>query len=276
MQCRASGLALRSAGTPEPQRETEWLGFKVHLTETCDQQAAVHLIVDVSTTPATTQDVQETRAILHRLAAQERSPQALLLDSGSSADLLIEQEQQGVRLVGPVHQESSWQQRSGYGQQHFAVDWSARHACCPQGQLSQKWQPCPNQQGRLTVKVSFAASQCQSCPVKPACTSSQKGGRTLTLLPQAQQQKVQQRRAQQQGQAFRQEYAQRAGIESCISQGVRAHGMRRCRYQGLPKTQLDGYCRSHQPGTCAYHGAADLCRTACSSPAGSFPFCPLA
>ncbi len=34
------------------------------------------------------------------------------------------------------------------------------------------------------------------------------------------------------------EYAARAGIEGTISQGVRAFGLRRSRYVGLPKTTL--------------------------------------
>src|SRR5437588_3136473 len=39
------------------KRDTTWLGYKVHLTETCDQDREVpHLITHVETTPATIQD----------------------------------------------------------------------------------------------------------------------------------------------------------------------------------------------------------------------------
>ena len=37
------------------KREMEWVGYKVHLTETCDEEKP-HLIVNVETTPATTPD----------------------------------------------------------------------------------------------------------------------------------------------------------------------------------------------------------------------------
>src|SRR5260221_9039249 len=39
------------------KRQTEWTGYKVHLTETCDSHAP-HLIVAQRTTEATTQDNQ--------------------------------------------------------------------------------------------------------------------------------------------------------------------------------------------------------------------------
>jgi transposase len=45
-------------------------------------------------------------------------------------------------------------------------------------------------------------------------------------------------RRQQQTEAWRARYDKRAGIEGTPSQGVRAFGLRRCRYIGLPKTNL--------------------------------------
>jgi transposase len=37
------------------KRDVEWVDYKVHLTETCDE-GLPHLIVNVETTPATTPD----------------------------------------------------------------------------------------------------------------------------------------------------------------------------------------------------------------------------
>jgi transposase len=42
------------------KRDTEWLGYKVHLTETCSEEEPVHLIVQAEITAATVQDVEET------------------------------------------------------------------------------------------------------------------------------------------------------------------------------------------------------------------------
>jgi len=49
---------------------------------------------------------------------------------------------------------------------------------------------------------------------------------------------LQERRAQQETEAFAAEYARRAGIEGTISQGVRAFGLRRAKYIGAAKTHL--------------------------------------
>ena len=44
------------------KRETEWVGYKVHLTESCEPEQ-VHLITNVETTLATVQDVEMTGPI---------------------------------------------------------------------------------------------------------------------------------------------------------------------------------------------------------------------
>lgn len=45
------------------KRDIEWIGYKVHLTETCDADTP-HLIVNVETTPATTPD-DHMAAVVH-------------------------------------------------------------------------------------------------------------------------------------------------------------------------------------------------------------------
>src|SRR3954467_1512715 len=52
------------------KREMEWVGYKVHLTETCDEEKP-HLIVNVETTPATTPDDNMTKPVHESL--KERS-----------------------------------------------------------------------------------------------------------------------------------------------------------------------------------------------------------
>jgi len=87
--------------------------------------------------------------------------------------------------------------------------------------------------------VSFSAVTCHARPVKDLCTKREKSkGRILTLSPQAVSEARSQRRTEQGTPAFQQRYALRAGIEGTLSEGVRSHGLRRARYRGKPKTQL--------------------------------------
>ena len=71
------------------------------------------------------------------------------------------------------------------------------------------------------------------------CTKREKKkGRILTFSPQSIHEVRERRRTEQSTSAFQQCYALRAGIEGTISEGLRRHGMRRARYRGQPKTQL--------------------------------------
>jgi len=65
------------------KRDTEWVGYKVHLTETCSEEEPVHLIVQAEITAATVQDVEETMPVRCDLQARNLLPEVRLVDSGS-------------------------------------------------------------------------------------------------------------------------------------------------------------------------------------------------
>jgi transposase len=71
------GDRLQSPYDPEmhysTKRKLEWSGYKVHVTETCDDDAA-HVITHVKTCPAMEQDMTSTAEIHERLAAKELLP----------------------------------------------------------------------------------------------------------------------------------------------------------------------------------------------------------
>lgn len=121
----AKGGVLRSPYDPEARsskkRERIWLGYKVHLTETCDSEAP-HLIVDVQTTTACVTDVEMTAVIQADLAERGLAPSEQLVDSGYvDAELLVTSQQQGIRLLGPALTDNSWQARAdqGFDASHF-------------------------------------------------------------------------------------------------------------------------------------------------------------
>jgi hypothetical protein len=63
------------------KRAVEWIGYKVHLTETCDP-ATPHLIVNVETTPATTPDDHLLATIHASLEPRGLLPAEHLVDKG--------------------------------------------------------------------------------------------------------------------------------------------------------------------------------------------------
>ncbi|MGZ3624527.1 MAG: IS1182 family transposase [Ktedonobacteraceae bacterium] len=240
---------IRSPYDPEARtgkkRETTWFGYKVHLTETCaletteDAQARAmpQLIVEVQTTVANGQDVGMTAVIQEDLALHQLLPDEQLVDTGYvDADLLVKSQQHyGVKLVGPVLSDNSWQAKAGKGFDvaHFQLDWQNWQATCPQGHTSTRWSPAGER-----MEVVFAREVCAACPMRSECTKSSTTGRVLHVRPQAAHQALQTRRHEQEAPAFRQVYHHRAGIEGTLSQAVRGMGIRRSRYDGLHKTHL--------------------------------------
>ena len=63
------------------KRDILWAGYKVHLTETCDEELP-HLITHVETTPATTYDGAVTETIHVALEAKGMLPEEHIVDSG--------------------------------------------------------------------------------------------------------------------------------------------------------------------------------------------------
>ncbi|HXX78083.1 MAG TPA: IS1182 family transposase [Ktedonobacteraceae bacterium] len=223
------------------KRSTVWTGYKVHLTETCDEDLP-HLLIHVETTPATTQDMEMTGTIHHALAAKQLLPAEHVMDTGyvDGDHIVTSQHTYGVDLLGPVTSSPSWQARAGQGFDHtgFTINWQAKQATCPQGKISRKWTLKQDRTVSGVIRIQFGKQDCLMCPCRSQCTTASTNPRQLVVRPQAQFEAIQAARQRQQTQEFKERYAIRAGIEGTISQGVRAFDLRRSRYIGLTKTHL--------------------------------------
>jgi transposase len=237
------------------KRETFWLGYKLHVTETCDGQppcgcgsghardcqaaAFPNLVTAVATTPATVTDNQLTAVTHDGLAARNLTPGRHYLDSGylSAAIIAGEYRRHGIVLVGPLLAGAPARARPGYARADFTVDYDARTVTCPQGATSASWSPC-TQKGQDKIVATFSRADCGPCPARQLCTGNSGKRRQMTLLPRDLAEVLAANRAQEKTASFRADYARRAGIEGTMHQAA-SHGARRARYRGLPKTSLD-------------------------------------
>ncbi|MGH3125581.1 MAG: transposase, partial [Streptosporangiaceae bacterium] len=156
------------------KREELWLGYKLHVTETCDDAPPCscrpaadgdregghcaggrehgkgcarlvfpNLITCVATTDATVTDNQMTGAIDDELAGKNLAPGRHYLDSGylSAALALSEAARHGIALIGPLLADTSAQARAGngYARADFTVDYDHKAVTCPQGKTSVSW-----------------------------------------------------------------------------------------------------------------------------------------
>jgi transposase len=222
------------------KRSTEWVGYKVHFTETCADEHP-RLITQVETTPATTHDVNVTEQIQESLIDRGLAPEKQLVDMGyMEADLLVSSQDKGIELVGPVPSSKSWQDRvdDAFDHTQFDIDWQQRVATCPDGKTSATCSDRQTRRGTPNLVFRFSPADCQPCALRQRCSRAKSGGRTLTVYPQAQYQTLVQAREQQETDEFKEQYAARAGIEGTIAQATRTMKVRRSRYVGLDRTRL--------------------------------------
>jgi transposase len=223
------------------KRETVWTGYKVHFSETCDEESP-RLVTNVKTTRATEQDVSATKDIHRSLAKKGLLPARHLVDAGYvDAELLVESEKRfGVELFGPTRVNPSWQAREGgYGTDRFAIDWNRQSAQCPEGKSSSYWHEYESKAaGRAVVKIRFSLKDCRSCPSRAKCVRAGGAGRSLQLPARAMCEALAETRRKLSSEAGHEEYKRRAGIEGTISQATRRGAARRSRYRGLEKTHL--------------------------------------
>lgn len=219
------------------KRSTLWVGYKVHFTQTCDDEAP-QLITHVETTPAPVPDERALAAIHGDLADKKLLPASHLVDAGyvDAAKLVQSRADYGVDLVGPTLKNYWYQAETGYDLTHFSLDWEAETVTCPQGRTSNSWTPAQDAKGHPVIKIKFSQTDCKACPSQTSCTSSTR--RTLTLRPKEQMLALLAARQREDTDVFKDTYRHRAGIEGTHSQATRTMGLRRSRYIGLRKTHL--------------------------------------
>ncbi|MFF7995898.1 IS1182 family transposase [Kitasatospora xanthocidica] len=225
------------------KRGSGWCGYKTHLSETCEP-GAPHLITHVATTDAAVADTEMIEAIHQGLTARELLPDEHDVDAGyvTAAHIVTARAEHGIELLGPVGLDTCHANHQGehFAQSAFTIDWQGKKVTCPQGKTSASWSEQRKSSGTPLTRVHFTARDCASCPMREKCTRAANGqwGRSLTLLPQDQQEVLEARRREQLTDAWKRRYNTRAGVEGTISQAVRRTGIRRTRYTGLPKTHL--------------------------------------
>ena len=228
------------------KRGAGWTGYKARLTEACEPDLP-HLVLNVETTTATTDDAGMIQVARQRLAGRRLAPAEHVAGVGyvSARNILAARDDHAITLLGPVGADTRQSQRDDGKeplllQDAFTVDWDARKVTCPHRATSIIWSDQRKPSGTPIARVHFALADCDACPLRARCTKAANGryGRSLTLLSRDQHEVLARQRAEQQTPEWKARYNVRAGVEGTISQAVRATRMRRTPYHGQPKTHL--------------------------------------
>jgi transposase len=222
---------------------TQWVGYKVHITETCEDDLP-HLITNVDPMIGPASDGAATPKLHGALQQRNLLPATHIVDTGflDAERLVKSREHDGVDLLGPTRLDDHWQAREGAGfdAQHFQLDWGQQHATCPAGKTSISWTPAIDKRKKAVIKVTFSSKDCRCCDhVTQGLRSKKRSARrTLTIRTQPQYQALQAARQREAPEAFRAEYARRTGIEGTISRETRSLRLRRTRDIGRKRVPL--------------------------------------
>jgi hypothetical protein len=222
------------------KHKKEWVGYKLQVAETVPQkEGQIGFITSVVTQRASESDDPGLELTLKK---QEQlglgRPREMYADGAYiSAEAITEAKREGWNLVGPAQPSpGATKQPELYRIEAFDVDITQRKAVCPQGRISTECSKLTEKQtGKVTYRFEFGR-QCRSCPLKQSCVP--KGQPHRMIRVGALHEVLQQRRREQKTEEFKLRMHQRNGIEGTISELVRGHGMRRSRYRGFAKVDL--------------------------------------
>jgi transposase len=169
------------------KRDTQWTGYMVHVSETCEPTAP-HLLTHVHTTTAAVHEAMCTDDIEQALVTKDLSPRAHLVDAASiSAELLVtSREDYGIALRGPTRPDVSWQAQGegAYSLAQCAIDWDGQHVHCPQGKESVSWTERVSPADHPFIQVRFSTQDCGACAQRALCTRAKPPqARTIKLHP---------------------------------------------------------------------------------------------
>ena len=176
------------------------------------------------------------------LARRDLLPAEHLVDKGYTDSIVLVQSERayGITITGPVAEDPSWQarERKGFDNRYFPVEWDRQVVTCPAGKESVSFLPNTYPKNGRTWEARFSRKDCNACVHRPDCTRAKQEPRIIGLLPREQHEALQKARRKQQTDAFREQYAARAGIEATHAQAIRRCGLRHARYIGLGKVHL--------------------------------------
>ncbi|MGK7938997.1 MAG: IS1182 family transposase [Crocosphaera sp.] len=223
------------------KRSVNWVGYKVHLTEICDEDSP-HFITQVTTTLSTVTDEVVVSPIHEALEEKCLLPDKHLVDLGytPAENLISSQRDYDLELIGPVRSDPSWQSRNHpkFAAENFKIDWEKKVATCPKGHQSITWREKKDVGGQPIISIRFSSFSCNNCPSRMRCTRAKTEPRKLTIRDKNEYLALKNRREAQNTREFQNTYRKRAGIEGTLSQGIRKSGLRQSRYVGLAKTHL--------------------------------------
>lgn len=226
-------------------KKTGWVGYKLQVCETAPESSrqlrepTEAVITAVLTQPAITSDHGSLTPVMaaHELSGQA-NPDETFADAGYlSAPALEAAQANGYVLTGPIGAPPHSGER--FGSDAFLVDIPNRQATCPAGKISTECSRITETGIQATCYYfAWAQAVCTMCPLKDQCLSKKKQRPFRTLQVGEKHMIVQERRNLCKTPEYQRRMRRRSGIEGTHSELTRGYNLRRSRYRGLWKTDI--------------------------------------
>lgn len=248
-ECEA--IKIREAGAVQNPHEPEaqycvkgqdkmrasWVGYRVQVAESMGEEGSGNFLTSIVTQEATGSDEAGLTATIKKQKelGLEAPPSELYVDGAYiSAEALMQAEKENRELLGLAPR--SPHKPNMFESEKFDVRIEERRAFCPAGKESTQ---CSRLEEKQSGKVNYRFEwswHCHECELREKCVGANQKHRTLvvgqnhTIL--------QKRRREQKTPVFLERVKKRNGIEGTHSELVRAHGLRRARYRGKARVDL--------------------------------------
>ena len=223
------------------QKKT-WVGYKAQVAESLPEKDAPNqkrFITSIVTQKASESDdpgLDQTFQA-QALSGLDRPTEIYVDGAYVSAARLQQAKEEGWELMGPAQPSANRSDLAAdYRIEAFDIKITKRTARCPGGYASTQCSRLTQANGQ---KVTFRfewSYHCCSCPLRSECVPAGQSHRTIVVGQHHE--LLQKRRRDQKTEPFKTRMHQRSAIEGTISELTRAHGLRRSRYRGFAKVEL--------------------------------------
>lgn len=232
-----SGDSLQNPSDPDAKFSGhKGQGYHVQLMETCgasknEEGKTISLITVAFTEGANIHDGKSTIPSIEAAAEAGFKPEKLLCDTAYGADSTVEEAKGlGVEVISPAggkDPEADKLRVSDFNIKNEKI------AACPEGQ--KPWASYTTKSGREVC--GFDKTICDKCLKVNLCPVRLSGGKAeitydMKVL------RLSRRRAREQTDDFKKQYAMRSGIEATNSHLARETGFKKLRYRGLVRIRL--------------------------------------
>lgn len=210
----------------------KFMGYKTNITETVDSR----FITNIETLPGNKREADNAVEMVTEQQKHDITPSKLIGDTaysdGKNRKALQEH---GTEMIAPLREKNN-RTKSILPKSMFDYDEKNNILTCPEGVRAN--QSFYDKKNKIRT-FHFPLPACGKCPRRSECTNAKEGRRTVGISDNYK--VLREAEAYNKTEQFKENMKLRPPIEGKLSELIRYHGMRRARYWGLKKVNLQCY-----------------------------------